>query len=231
MKITLVIFTKNERRNCEKVYPRLPFSAVDKTFVIDGNSDDGTQEFWQAKNIPVLTQKYPGVGGAYESAFRHIKADGLIFFHPDGNMDPKDIPKFVDYLKQGENFIIASRNLPGAINEEDQFFFKPRKWFCQSLGLIARLFWGKGIRCTDVTQGFRALTKSAYQKLKIATPHPLAPDYEQVIRALKYEVSLAEFPTHEGKRLYGTSSMKSFPTGLANLKVLCRELFTHSPIT
>src|SRR6266566_4853116 len=95
MKIALIIFTRNERKNSEKIYPKIPFRAVDNIYVIDGNSTDGTREFWEKKKIKVFGQKYKGVGGAYESAFRNTKEDAVIFFHPDGNMDPNAIHEFV----------------------------------------------------------------------------------------------------------------------------------------
>ena len=143
MKIALIIFTRNERKNSEKIFSKIPFKEVNKTYVIDGNSTDGTQEFWIKKKITVFNQKYKGVGGAYESAFRNTKEDALIFFHPDGNMDPKAIVEFVKRIKKNEGFIIATRMVKGAWNEEDDQFLKPRKWFCQMLGLFANIIWSK----------------------------------------------------------------------------------------
>lgn len=225
MKIALIIFTKNERVNSEKIYSKLPKKVVDKICVIDGGSSDGTQQFWKSKHIQVCPQKYKGVGGAYESAFRNIKEDALIFFHPDGNMEPKDIKKFVRLLKEGHEFIIATRMVKGAYNEEDNQLLKPRKWFCQGLVIITNLIWGRGDnRCTDPTQGYRALTKKGYGKLVIKIPPPNASDYQQIIRALKRRVKITEFPTIEGKRVYGESAFPSIKTGLDQLKLLWKEL-------
>lgn len=227
MKFALIIFTKNERKNSEKIYSEIPGEIVDAIYVIDGGSTDGTQEFWKSKNIKVYGQKYKGVGGAYESAFRNIKEDALIFFHPDGNMEPKDIKKFVKFLKEGHEFIIASRMIKSAFNEEDDQFLKPRKWFNQSIGVIANIFWGKGgNRCTDTTQGYRAFTRKAYNKLGIKIPPPNASDYQQIIRALKRGIKISDFPTKEGKRVYGETTFPSFKAGVAQLKVLWKELLT-----
>src|SRR5205085_872436 len=119
-----------------------------------------TKEFWENKGIRVFAQNYKGIGGAYESAFRNTKEDALIFFHPDGNMDPNDIPEFITRLKSGERFIVASRMIKGAKNEEDDQLIKPRKWFCQIIGGVANILWSKnGNKATDITQGFRAITR------------------------------------------------------------------------
>lgn len=226
MKIGLIIFTRNERKNSERIFSKIPSKIVNKVYVIDGNSTDGTQEFWKSKKIKVFGQKYKGVGGAYESAFKNTKEDALIFFHPDGNMDPKDIKKFVKLLSSGSEFIIASRMIKGGINEEDSQFLKPRKWFCQIMGKIADILWAKnGNYCTDITQGYRAFTRNAWKKLKIKIPNAFAPDYEQVIRGLKNNITITEFPTKETPRLYGETSMGSIKTGKEHLKLLFNEIF------
>lgn len=225
MKIALIIFTRNERKNSEKIFGKIPKNAVDKIYVIDGGSTDRTQDFWKSKNIRVYPQRYKGVGGAYESAFRSTKENALIFFHPDGNMEPGDINKFVKLLNAGYEFIIAARMGKDGVNEEDDQLFKPRKWFCQGLGIIASIIWGRDKnKCTDPTQGYRAFTREAYEKLNIKIPPPNASDYQQIIRALKKGVKITEFPTKEGKRIYGESTFPSFKTGLDQLKLLWKEL-------
>lgn len=233
MKIALIIFTKNEKDNLQNIFKKVPVKIVDKVYAVDANSTDGTQEFLAIKKIPIIKQKYKGVGGAYEAAFSKTKEDALVFFHPDGNMNPKDIYEFVKRLKNNQEFIVATRMIKGAKNEDDNKLLKPRKWFCQVLGVTANLLWSKkSNKTTDITQGYRAITRNVYKRMNIKIPNPIAPDYEQVIRALKFNIKINEFPTIEGKRVYGDTSMKSIPTGIANVKVLFKELLNEiKPIT
>lgn len=225
MKIALIIFTRNERKNSEKSWPKIPTKLFDKVYVVDGNSTDGTQEFYKKKKIEVFGQKYPGVGGAYKSAFRNTKEDALVIFHPDGNADPKALPKIVKLLRQGKQFVIPSRMLNGAANEEDDQTFKYRKWSNQLMATFVSILWGRsGNKCSDLTQGYRGLTRAAYKKLGIKIPSPIAPDIEQVIRALKQGIEIVEFPTIEGHRQHGKTSMPSFKTTIENLKVFIKEL-------
>lgn len=225
MKIALIIFTKNERKNAGIFIPKIPRNAVDSVYCVDGNSTDGTREYCAKQNIPIIEQTYNGVGGAYHAAFSNTTQDALIFFHPDGNMDPNDIAKFVKQLKRKHSFIIASRNIKGGVNEEDDSFFKPRKWFCQTLGFLANTLWATAENhASDITQGYRAITRTAWKTMHVDHPDPIAPDFEQVIIALKKHIHIHEFPTREGKRKYGSTSMKALKTGLANSKVLLKYL-------
>lgn len=225
MKIALIIFTRNELENSKLIYTKIPKKIVDNIYIIDGNSTDGTQNFWKKKKIKVFGQKLPGVGGAYESAFRNTKEDALIFFHPDGNMNPNDIKKFVDLLKKGNDFIIASRMIKGAKNEEDSSFLKPRKWFNQTIVLMANICWSKnGNFCTDPTQGYRAFTRKAHNKLKIKSYPPNSTDYLQIIRALKKNVKITEFPTIEKARVHGETTFPALKTGLNQLSTFVNEL-------
>lgn len=74
-------------------------------------------------------------------------------------------------------------------------------------------FWGReGNRSTDITQGYRAITRKAYKRIRISIPAPFAPDFEQVIKALK-NITIYEFSTHEGKRIYGYTSFVIWKTG------------------
>lgn len=225
MKIGLIVFTRNERKNSEKTFPKIPKKVVNNIYVIDGNSTDGTQEYYRRRRIKVFNQMHPGVGGAYESAFRNTKEDALIFWHPDGNMETEDIKNFVKLLKSGAQFVVASRMIKGSYNEEDNQIFKPRKWFNIGLATACNILWGKnGNYATDVVQGYRAITRKAYQKMKIKVPSAIAPDLEQIIRALKKNIKIVEFPTKEGYRIHGTTSMTSWKTGRENLKVFFRAM-------
>jgi len=140
-------------------------------------------------------------------------------------MDPKDIAKFINYLKNGKDFIIASRVIKGAENEEDEQLIKYRKWSSQFMAFVINILWGRGgNKATDLTQGYRAITRKGYARLKIKIPNAIAPDTEQIIRALKNDIFIIEFPTKEGKRMYGETSMASFKTSRANIKVFLQEI-------
>ncbi|MBI3665327.1 MAG: glycosyltransferase [Acidobacteria bacterium] len=225
MQITLVIMTKNERQGAEAIFPSIPFQAVDRALVVDAGSKDGTIEFFRQKGIPVVIQQRPGLGGGVLEARQAVSEGAMIFFHPDGNEAPEDIPEFVRLLRTGFDFVVASRMIPGSRNEEDGRLLKPRKWTNLGLAWIARVCWpSNNGTVTDVVNGFRAITCAAFDRLKLDRLDCTI-DYQMVIRAQKEKIRICEFPTQEGRRIAGETNFKSIPTGLAELRMLSREIW------
>lgn len=227
-KISLAIIVRNEKASSEVVFPKIPRKSVDEVYVIDGNSTDGTQAYYKKHKIPVYEQRVKGLGGATFEARKRCKTDAIIFFHPDGNENPKDIAKVADELRKGHAFVIPSRMMKGGFNEEDSQAFKPRKWANMSLTFIANFLWNKQHSyVTEIVQGFRGITCEAYDKLKL-DKKDCTIDFQMVIRALKYTIPIYEFPTKEGKRLFGETNFKSLEIGILELKMLSREVFNSS---
>jgi glycosyltransferase involved in cell wall biosynthesis len=228
MKVALCILTRNERACLEVVFPRIPppsaEAGFDAVYAIDGGSTDGTIEFFRTHNIPVIGQSQRGRGHAFQIAFSAIDADAYIFFSPDGNEDPKDLPRFRSLLEQGADLVIASRMMPGAWNEEDAQLMRWRKWANNAFNWMANVaFRRTPSYITDSINGYRAITRAAAQRLDLdAADYTI--EYQMTMRALKHRLRIVEFPTVEGERVAGETQARSIPTGLRFLKAFAREL-------
>jgi glycosyltransferase involved in cell wall biosynthesis len=227
MNIALVILTRNERACVEIVYPMLPRpgrdSGFDTIYVVDGGSTDGTREYFEQRGIPVIGQSKRGRGHAFQIAFRTIDADAYIFFSPDGNEDPADLPRFRRALQAGADMVIASRMMAGARNEEDGQFLKWRKWANNGFNLLANLaFRRAGPYISDSINGYRAITREAARKLALdADDYTI--EYQMTMRGLKRRLTIVEFPTHEGQRVAGETQAASIPTGVRFIRAFFRE--------
>ena len=230
MDISLIFITRNERVGLTEILPQMDFSQFSEVYAIDGHSSDGTIELFQSYNIPVFSQREKGLGAATFEARYCCNSDAMIFFHPDGNEDFRDIPEIVRNLRLGYDLVIPSRMIRGAFHEDDVHWFRPRKWANRTFALLANVLFAarRGSRTTDVVQGFRGITCQSFDQLRLDQKNCTI-DYQMVIRALKCRLSLYEFPTIEGKRISGETSFASIPTGLAELKMLIRELFIRVP--
>ncbi|MBI4058018.1 glycosyltransferase family 2 protein [Candidatus Microgenomates bacterium] len=223
MKTTLVILTKNEVQGVNAVVPKIPRGAVDEIIAVDGGSTDGTREAFKSIGIDIVPQKSPGRGEAFRIAAEKSQGDILIFFSPDGNENPNDIPKFRKYFEEGADIVIASRMMKGAHNEEDESTFPVRKWVNQAFGLIANILWNRsGKFVTDTINGYRAIRKDVFKELKLDGPGYTI-EYQMSIRALKHRKKIVEFPTYESGRI-GPGGSPSLTTGIAFIKCLWREI-------
>lgn len=223
MKITLVILTKNEIQGVNVVVPKIPRKTIDEIIAVDGDSTDGTRQALENMGVSVVSQTSPGRGEAFRIAIEKSQGDILIFFSPDGNENPDDIPKFRKYFEDGADLVIASRMMRGAHNEEDGSLFPVRKLVNQVFGLIANVFWNRSGRfVTDTINGYRAIKKDVFKELNLdGSGYTI--EYQMSIRALKHKKKIVEFPTYESSRI-GPGGSPSFFTGIAFIKCLWREV-------
>jgi glycosyltransferase involved in cell wall biosynthesis len=223
LQVSLVFVTRNEIEGLRALFDRVPRHLTFETFAVDGHSTDGTVEFLRERGVPVHPQVERGLGAAMLEARAHARGDALVFFHPDGNEDPGAIPLFLERLAGGSQFVVASRMIPGAWNEEDAQRWRPRKWANQGLALLANLLFARdGARTTDITNGLRAITCDAFDRMCL-TSRDLTMDFQMVIRALKLGMPIDEFPTREGHRIGGATNFPSMQTGLKELGLVWRE--------
>ena len=223
MESSLVILTYNEIEAAPKVLERAPLSCADEVFAVDGGSKDGTIEFLRSKGLPVVVQQRRGRGDAFRVGMREAKGEHVVFFSPDGNEDPADIPKIFELLRCGADMAVGSRMMRGAFNEEDIHWFRPRKWVNQAFSLAANLLWNRGPYMTDTINGFRGVRRSAFEAMR-PDADGFVIEYQMSIRAMKLGLKVAELPTREGQRAGGESTAKALPTGMVFVHRLFREM-------
>lgn len=229
MRIGLAILNRNEAEALPHILPRLPLDDFEVVFAVDGHSSDDSVEIMAAHGIDVVSQGATGRGEAFRLAYQYVgeAVDALVFFSPDGNEDPVDTPHFRPLLESGADVVIASRMMKGAVNEEDEQWFRPRKWANLAFNWMAYLTWGRGqARITDGINGFRAITKAAWEILALDGPGYTI-EYQSTIRAYKQRLSVVEFPTIEGPRIGGQSNATAIDTGLRFIRLYIRELFRN----
>jgi glycosyltransferase involved in cell wall biosynthesis len=222
---TIVVLTLNEIDGVTDVFPKLPLHAIDEVLVVDGGSTDGTLEFFASRGVRVIRQERRGRGEAFRLAAQHARHDFLVFFSPDGNEDPDDIPRLIEGLAAGHDMVIASRFMVGASSEDDdKFLFASRRWGNLTFTWLANMLCGRGrARITDTINGYRAITRAAFARLS-PDAHGYAIEFQMSIRALQLGLRVHEIPTQEAPRIgRGVSKLNAIPVGLKFLALLVRE--------
>ena len=173
MRITVILPTYNERVNIKKLIPILEEEIFPKIknhnmhiLVVDDNSPDGTaeevKEFTKKwENIAILLAEKQGLGAAYVRGMRYamdkMEAEVVIEFDADFQHDPHDIPRLIEAMDNGADYVIGSRYvLGGGIPKEWKIH---RKIISRFGGLFAQIvLWTWNIH--DMTSGYK-LTKTS----------------------------------------------------------------------
>jgi hypothetical protein len=227
MKVSLCLIVWNELRGCQADVPQLPLDAFDEVFAVDGGSTDGTVEYLESQGIRVHRQPKRGLNAAYVHGNDVAKGDAVVVFFPKGTLRVDDLRKFRPLFDQGYELVIASRQLPGSVNEEDAHWWRPRKWAVLALATVAALVWRRqGAWVRDVLHGFKGWKRSTFTQMKVLDVG-LSIDIEMVVRAYKLRIPRIEFPTAETSRDYGETHFKVWPTGKRLLAYLWFELRRH----
>ena len=224
MRRALVLLTFNEIEALPKLFDRIPLSAADEVFAVDGGSQDGTVEYLRSKGVKVLGQPRRGRGCAFAVALDATTAEALCFYSPDGNEDPDDVPRLFAALEEGgHDLVVASRMMKGARNEEDDELVKPRKWVNLAFTFIANALWNRGPYVTDTINGLRAVRADSFRRCDCRADGFVI-EYLMSIRMMKLGLRIAEIATREGPRLGGQGTARSWPTGVEFSAQLLREI-------
>ncbi len=225
MTVALCLLTWNEIDGVKHDVPLIDKSKFDQIYCIDGGSKDGTVEYLEGQGITVYQQSAKGINQACIDGVAHCKCDAFVFYHPKGTIPIEDTYRFRAFYEQGYEFVVGSRMMKEAHNEEDDKLFRPRKWFVLGVGLIAKILYKReGNTIWDTMHGFRGMTVDAFKKCEISTFN-CSIDVEMVCRSYKKRIKRIEFPTTEGSRIGGETHFKAFSTGKQIIKYLWWEFF------
>jgi glycosyltransferase involved in cell wall biosynthesis len=218
-KVTALICTLNEEQNLPHVLPRIP-AWVNEVLVIDGHSTDKTVEVAKKirPDIRIVGQPGKGKGDALKYGVGLASGDIIVTLDADGSTDPEDIPRFVEPLLTGNDFVKGSRLIKSCRSN-----MRWHRWLGNKVlvFIFNNLF---NARYTDVCSGYNAFWRTAYQYL---SPSYDGFEMEQQIlaKARKAGFKVVEVGHSDKGRLGSASKVSALKQGLRDLVVIVKERF------
>ena len=185
-RVFVVIPAYNEEKHISKIIKETKEYA-DKVIIVDDGSKDKTSSIARRSKAIVLTHLVNlGKGATLKTGCDYAvknNASFIIAIDADAQHDPKEIPRFLEGLKNHE-IVLGYRKL----NRKMPFVLKFGNWFInKTIRFLYR------IKIRDSQCGYRAFTAKAYKKLRWK-----ASDYsmesEMIAKIGKYKLSYAEIP-------------------------------------
>lgn len=232
----VVIPVINEGARIKSLLSRMASLKIDgiaDIIIVDGGSTDGSLKIDSLQQNGVrglLVKTGPGKLSAQLRCAYAFALDqgyeGIISIDGNDKDDPEAIPRFIEALKQGVDFVQASRFIAGGMAENTP---KSRDFAIRFIHAPMLSFFS-GFSWTDTTQGFRAYGRKMLLDDKIAPFREVFMTYELLAylsyRAPRLGYRCIELPT---VRRYPKgevpTKITSFKGNLAVLEVLFRACF------
>jgi glycosyltransferase involved in cell wall biosynthesis len=231
-RVSVVIPAKNEALNLPFVFAELDRDLYE-VILVDGNSSDNTVEVARRlrPDIVVVGQTRKGKGNALACGFAAASGDFIVMLDADGSTDPAEIPRFVNALKEGADFAKGSRFMPGA-GSSDISRLRQFGNFC--LNKIVNLLYGT--RYTDLCYGYNAFRRECLSVMGLSASEVPGSDATTMlwgdgfevetlinVRIAKAGLHVAEVPSFEHDRHFGSSNLNAFSDGIRVLRTIHAE--------
>ena len=218
-RVTVLICTLNEATTISSVLSKVP-RWVHEVLLVDGHSTDGTvdvaRQSWS--DIRVFHQAGKGKGDALRLGIQNASGDIIVTLDADGQTDPEEMPKFIEPLLSGYDWVKGSRLTHGRPPNMPW-----HRWFGNKvLAITSNIL--HGTRYTDICSGYNAFWKKAFQHLNLSYDG-FAMEQQMLVKVKKVGLKVAEVTCHDVGRIDGVSKISSIKQGFIDWFVIIRERF------
>ena len=217
MSTAVIILTLDEIDGVRAIVPKLKKTWAEEIVFVDGGSKDGTIEEAKKLGFKVIHQHNKGEGNACRIGVEKTNSDFIMFFSPDGNDEPEEIPKMINKISEGFDIVHISRF---GKNSESRDAGPFDRFGNRMFTFLVNIFFGS--HYSDALNGFRIIRRDVMQKLKTDAQH-LNIEQQICIRAAKNGYKVFEIDGREPNRIGGQRKMKPLPTGISLSAQIIKE--------
>ena len=207
MYVIVFVLTLDEIEAVNVIMPQIKKEWADRIIFVDGGSVAGTVENAKELGFEVIHQKNKGEGNACRVGTESTESDYVLFFSPDGNDVPEDIPRLIKKTKEGYDVVHISRFGKESVSEDANWL---DRFGNNMFTFLVNTFFGGNY--TDALNGFRIIKRSIWNSLKTDAQY-LNIEQQTCIRLAKLKIPIYQIEGREPKRIGGERKMRPLTTG------------------
>lgn len=223
--VLVVIPAYNSAETIREVYAGIPKKLVDEVIIVDDGSRDNTVEVVKKLGLKsILHKKNLGYGANQKTLYTKALSLGakyIIMLHPDGQYDPKDLPKFIKALKKGQGDLILGGRFLSGHDETPGYKSISLKFIAFLFNLLLDL------NLSEVNTGYRGYTAKLLKTIPfMKNGNGYIFDPQLILQTVYFGFKIAEVPVSKkyNKEAISPNLSKSFLHGLENIKLLIQYL-------
>jgi glycosyltransferase involved in cell wall biosynthesis len=221
-KVSIIIPAYNEEKTIADIISRIKGLHPDAEIVIiNDGSTDNTAAAALESGAKVYNHPYNiGNGAAVKSGIRAATGDVLVFMDGDGQHDPVDIQKLLDFFPEYD-MVVGSRSQDGQASIGRALGNTVYNWFASYVTKFS---------IKDLTSGFRAVKSDIARNFVYLLPNTYSYPTTITLGVLRSGNSVKYIPVRVQKRQNGHSSIKFFQDGIKFFMIITRIATLYSPM-
>ena len=219
--VTIIIPAYNEEEGIADVITQLKeVSENYEILVVDDGSTDNTYKLATDTGVKVICHPYnKGYGAALKTGIRNAEADIVLFMDADGQHQPGDIKKLIQYIEEYD-MVVGARTKKSKIS----LLRRPGK---KILSITANYL--ASMKIPDLNSGFRALKKSVALEFMHILPNSFSFSTTITLALITSGYSVKYVPIETPWRV-GTSKIKPFRDGFRFIILIIRTITLFNPL-
>ena len=188
--------------------------------VNDGSSDDTAAEAQKA-GAEVYSHPYNiGNGAAIKSGIRVATGNILVFMDGDGQHNPEDIARLLEYFPEFD-MVVGARSISGQASLGRALGNQIYDWFASYVAKFS---------IKDLTSGFRAVKSSVARNFLYLLPNTYSYPTTLTLGVLRSGMSMKYIPIKIRKRKSGKSNIKMVHDGVRFFMIITKICTLYSPM-
>ena len=189
--------------------------------VVADGSTDGTAEAAEATGARVVRHPYnKGNGAAIKTAVRNATGEVLLIVDADGQHDPADIPRLLEYM--------TTYDMAVGVRSRSSHASRTRgmgNWILDRFASYVA-----GMELDDLTSGFRAMRRSVILEFVHLLPNRYSWPTTSMLSFAKAGYSIKFVPIEARRRSGGRSRQKLFQNGVKFVMIILRIVMLFNPL-